>query len=868
MVALYSAFRGQKIIVPGMPPKHVARPRLVAALDRAAERPLTLVAAGPACGKTVVLSEWAAARSGSERVAWVSLDAADNRETTFWSLVVDSARHAGILSEDVALEPLRSPAAGALELLGSAAQGGQPVHLVLDDAHVLTDPDLIASIDAVLRRPVPGLHLVMAARSDPLLPLHRYRMRDQLAELRAAEMAMTMGEVEELLSAHGVTLPAADRQLLADRTQGWVAAVRLSALRMEGTPDPGRFVSEFAVDRGSIGEFLLEEVLASLDATSRRLLIRTSSCEAVSGPLADAVCEVEGSDEVLARLAATNSFVSAVDHEGGWYRCHPLMREVLRHLLHREPSAVTRAIDARAARWHQSNGTVIEALTHASRAKEWSLVTSLLLDGGFERLFLRDGERSTCDLTAYLDLPVPADVVHRDDLLSAQAAVAATTGQHGAAARLLRDGGPAVVSREGRLLADHARLVLAARAGDEEGLEATAAATIDHDPHGAYGAFAWAELGYAHVWLGRDGEAQKELGQALSMAQSLALTALAVTVAGRLAIAHCSVGRVSAAQEAIASGAEMLRAHPELPDTATTALHVAEAEVAVTKGDLPAFERSLRLAQRKLDPDRDPALACMVALLRATSLQSAGRYAEARAVIHESPSCVAPGAWNLAAVSRTLDLELVAQAGRPQLALRSFAGHGPHRHDQIESMAMVAKARAHLAAGNLGEAGGLAQRVVAASHPAPSLPVLVQAVLVQSEVALATGDRPAAAEYAARAIELGSSEAVMLPFVEATPRLGELVRRHPGLAERWPVSLAPTPGEVAHHARVGIIETLTDREVSVLRWLPTTMTTAEIADELCVSTNTVKTHLASIYRKLGATKRREAVARGRALHLI
>ncbi|HKX66125.1 MAG TPA: hypothetical protein VJN29_02785, partial [Intrasporangium sp.] len=470
MDALYYPFRARQGLVPALPAKHVPRPRLVAALDGAVERnPLTLICAGPASGKTVLLTEWS--RSRPRRLVWVSLDPADNSAAAFWALVCKALVQSGHAPPMNLDDPLRSAEAEALGQLESASGDPEsPLVLVLDDAHFVTDPEVIATLDGLLTRPPPGLRVVLAARSDPLIRLHRFRIRGQLGELRSGDLAMTGPEIEELLGIHRVTIGAESRALLAERTQGWVAGVRLSALRMEASPEPERFVNEFAIDRGSIGEYLVEEVLAALDPTTRRLLIRTSSCDLVCGELADAVCESTGSGTLLSALAAANSFVSPVGHDGVWFRSHPLFREVLRHLLRGEEAGVRHGIEGRAARWHDGQGNPVGALEHALRAADWAYATDLLERGAFEQIFFHDGERWVGELSAYPDAPsesTPPSLRHR--LVSAQAAVACMLGRHDRARELAVDIEALSTPDSRSSLADVARLALAVRAGDRDG---------------------------------------------------------------------------------------------------------------------------------------------------------------------------------------------------------------------------------------------------------------------------------------------------------------------------------------------------------------------------------------------------------------
>ena len=236
-----------RLVVPPRPPRHIVRPRLLAALDDAAGLPLVLLAAGPGAGKTVLLADWALAQKAP--VGWINLTAADAAPRRFWLLLCSALRACTELDEFVPAVAAYPTPGAVRSLLASLSGCAVPPVLVVDDAHLLRHPAVLEGLDLIIRSRPPRLRLMLAARSDPLLPVHRYRLTGAMGELRASELAMTRGEVQELLSAHGVTLLGQDVDALLTRTEGWVAGVRLSAMRMEGSEHPVRFVSELALGR-------------------------------------------------------------------------------------------------------------------------------------------------------------------------------------------------------------------------------------------------------------------------------------------------------------------------------------------------------------------------------------------------------------------------------------------------------------------------------------------------------------------------------------------------------------------------------------------------------------------------------------------
>jgi ATP/maltotriose-dependent transcriptional regulator MalT len=232
--------RTAKITAPNVPDWAVERPRITKLITQGTRWcPLTVLTGPPGAGKTMALALWAAAKSGV--MAWVSLDGCDNRPRAFWSHVVAALRRSGFAVPDV-------PPAEAggrtgqhvflLWLASALAAQDPPVPLVLDDLHLLTDPQVLGGLDCVLRNAGPGLRLVVSARTDPLLPLSRYRLAGQLAEIRAGDLAFSIAEVRVALARHGITLPAGELEFLARRTEGWAVGIRLAALSVGTHPGP------------------------------------------------------------------------------------------------------------------------------------------------------------------------------------------------------------------------------------------------------------------------------------------------------------------------------------------------------------------------------------------------------------------------------------------------------------------------------------------------------------------------------------------------------------------------------------------------------------------------------------------------------
>jgi LuxR family transcriptional regulator, maltose regulon positive regulatory protein len=269
-----------KITTPGVPDWAVPRPRLTKLIAEGVRwSPLTMVTGPAGAGKTVAVALWAAtAEPGA--VAWVGLDEFDNRPGAFWSYVVAALRRSGVADPGAlrgAMDGQRADHAFLLRLASALAAQDPPVTLVLDDLHLLTDLKVLDGLDYVLRNAGPGLRLVVSARMDPLLPLHRYRLAGELTEIRASDLAFTVAEAGQLLAQHGKTLPAGSLECLTRRTEGWAAGIRLAAISMDAHPDPGQFVKELMAEDSALTGYLVQEVLNAQPPAVRDVLLSTSS---------------------------------------------------------------------------------------------------------------------------------------------------------------------------------------------------------------------------------------------------------------------------------------------------------------------------------------------------------------------------------------------------------------------------------------------------------------------------------------------------------------------------------------------------------------------------------------------------------------
>src|SRR6266436_6723172 len=359
----------------------VSRPGLFERL--AASARVTVVSAPPGSGKTVLLRSWIGEAGLGDSAAWVPVGPGERDPQRFWLSVLGALRRTSAgsaLVRTVTAAPDLDGWAIVERLLKDLAPLADRTWLVLDDMHELDSDEARRQLELLVMRAPDALRFVLATRHDLRLGLHRLRLEGELTELRAADLRFSLAEARELLAAAGVDLPGPALALLYERAEGWAAGLRLAALSLAGHPDPERFAAEFSGSERTVAEYLLAEVLERQGEQVRRLLLRTSVLERVSGELGDLLTGGSGGERILQDLEEAGAFVVSLDGRRSWFRYHQLFADLLQlELRHTEPGELP-ALHATAAGWYAGNGYPAEAVRHAQAAQDWSLAARLLSD--------------------------------------------------------------------------------------------------------------------------------------------------------------------------------------------------------------------------------------------------------------------------------------------------------------------------------------------------------------------------------------------------------------------------------------------------------------------------------------------------------
>jgi LuxR family transcriptional regulator, maltose regulon positive regulatory protein len=881
-----------KLAVPTLPGRVLQRHRLFSLLDHGMDGPVTLVVAPAGSGKTILLASWLAQSAPANPVAWMSLDSGDNDPVRFWTHVLAAVARVGGVPADSELPAMAADGEACLAIAPSFVEQVDaldvPVILVLDDLHELTDRRVLAGIEFLVRHPPSSLRLVLSSRADVPLPLHRLLLTGSLCQLRAADLAFTVTEVAELLDEYEYRplLSESDLAMLAERTEGWAAGVRLAAVSMQGHPNPHRFLVELAGDDRSLSGYLVSEVLDRQTPEQRSFMMRTSVVNELSGGLADALTDGNEGEDTLAQLASANAFTVPTDDRRDWYRYHPLFAELLRYELRREMPDQIGDLHHRAARWYVSQELPVKAVEQLVLALDWGSTAELIVQKGLD-LALRQAWPDFRELVDRL----PRDVVRTEPELALLVVAEQLGSGRDDAVGYLR------LARElERRLADDRRdsyhLLLAIcrirrarRAGDfDEVLTAahealTVLRMTDGGSPGSAGAgaamaVALGSLGIAELWLGRLDAAEQHLETAAAAAHWAELEDVHVECLTHLGLLEAMTGRLTKALEHVEAVARRGEREATAANSAPTAAFlIALAWIYLQRDDLTAARRILDQAA--------PVAACGNRPLAVTAkiVESRLRYAHgdmlaafselraARQVARQDPPPL------LSRWLATLEVELhLAVDDRRSARLRlAEEGIDDLRRTTSEPLAHVRLMLAEEDAdGALGMLSKILEEGIWGRDPASG----AQAWMLHCRASHVLGRTDDAATALGRAIDLCEPEDNRRIVLDAGAPGRSLLRHYRSrIDSTWQfldelLSARRDGATIAASLLPALIEPLSQRERDVLGYLPSMLTFVEIGSELFISVNTTKSHVRSIYRKLGVVGRRDAVSRARQLHLL
>jgi len=872
-----------KLHIPSPRRDLVARRRLQERLASAVNAKLILVSAPAGFGKTMLVTEWlAAAADDGTAVAWLSLDERDNDPGLFWSYVLAALQRAvtGLGASAAALlESGNAPTEDVLATLVNELHGADhDVALVLDDLHVIDRAEIHDGLTYLLDHLPERTHLVIASRSDPPLPLARMRARGELAEIRAADLRFTAEEAAEYLNgAMGLQLTAADIATLESRTEGWIAALQLAALSLQGRDDTSSFIAGFAGDDRFIVDYLAGEVLQRQPESVRRFLLETSVLDRLHGSLCDAVTGTTGGKAALEGLDRQNLFVIPLDDRREWYRYHHLFADVLRARLLDEDPAAPVELHRRASTWYAEHGEPSDAVRHALAAGDVSGAADLA------ELALPAVRRDRQDATIREWVQaIPEDIVRVrpvlaigfvGDLISKGEIDRVDARLHEVEQWLALP--PEACDQAGMIVVDDAQLP--ALPGAVEMYRAAVAlmrgdivATVDHARRVLDVAPDDDELGRAaaHALLGLAAWSEGDLDTAfaeytLSIAGMRRIGHIADILGESIAMADIRVaqGRLRDAQRLYEEGLQLVADHGAGPLRGTADMHVGLAEILRERDERDAAAEHLRRAE-ELDrfgtrqyPYRSRAVRAGLRLAEGDTAGCLALLDEAERVYDTdfSPAVRPVGARR----ARTNVLRGDMNAARAWVRERKLSTDDELRYvTEFEHITLaIILINDQPSERELQQVRAMLDRLLVGAEAGGRGSTVIEILAVQALAFDASGDTASALDALRRAVELAEPEGYVRVFAFLGPRLQ-------GLRELLAAGAAPHRPEQSV-----LVDPLSDRELDVLRLLRSDLSGPDIARELTVSLNTMRSHTKSIYSKLGVNNRREAVSRADELGL-
>lgn len=881
-----------RIARPDLPPGYVHLSRVDAALDECRPGQVTVVAAGPGYGKTLAVVAWSERSRTDQPVAWLIADATDTAGS-FWGGVLTSLAAAGAVAGDSELgEIVPGGGFGRPELdriIDGLADLSPPATLVVDEVHRLEDAATIDSLNRLLENRPSGLRLILIGRSMARLKLERLRLADQLVEITADMLAVNRDEAAELCARTGTDLGDGELDRLLERTQGWPAGIRLALLGSRGA-GAGMDSSHLDGRADLVAAYLLEEVLENIAPSDRRFLLSTSVVPVMTPDLARALTGRSDSRAVLDALVAANMLTVRLSDRPDWYAYHPMLLELLYDRLTAENPDAPAGLHRRAAQWFVSQGDSVSAIRQLTRARDWPQVADLLSTTALPLVL---STQASSFASALGPAEEEAAVHPTADTLLAASIAAFRRGDHDAMVRAADDAAAAYASLPGDT-PPGIRIVLAlvrmvdARVNhlddvvDRCGEILALAESVQREQIPAAPAYSLIARNNRAIGLFHRGAdivfAADELAIAKMSAEKLGMDLMSMAADCYLALADLVDGTLPAVAERTAAIRALAERRGWMREPQLMALHAATAWMHLECGGNDQAEASITTARSMAAGLVDGGAAVIVdiaavrlAITRgdayATRIEC-GRLAATAERAGPLPSLLAT--WTRVITARARILFGENDAAVADLRdLMSQTGDAASSYQA--ALIRVAMASAHLARNQPGDA---LEALGPAHRYAPHRLQAAEAAILSAVASSRLRRDSAAQEYLAEAVRLAAPVGLIRPFVMAESEVGPLLARHQHLANGDAAFVGGliADGDRSEATPVDVhavsIDPLTDRELVVLGYLPTMYKAAEIAADLFVSVNTVKTHQQAIYRKLGVSTRRAAVDRARACNLL
>lgn len=884
-----------KLFIPPVQPRWLHRPRLVEMLNAGAQLPFTLVSAPPGYGKTSLLSEWVthAARNRLP-VAWLSLDGRDNDLTRFCHYLAGAlgSIHLEVTCQGI---PVSENLGDDMELwltalINQIANVSGDFVLVLDDYQMITNPALHAAVAYLIERSPQQMHLVIASRVEPPLPLAQLRARGQMAEIKASHLRFNGEEIGRFFGeVVGLDLDESSLGMLEERTEGWIASLQLAALALQGRKDPAAFIRSFSGSHPFVMDYLAEQVLDQQPEEVRRFLLLTSVLDRLNAPLCEALTGERGAQRILQRLEKENLFLVALDDERAWYRYQRLFAHFLSERLRQADPQLWLDLHHRAAEWYERNGFTSDAVNHALAIGNATQALDLIEKIG-ETIWKR-GEMARLD--GWLREVPDEMIASRPRLCIYHAWILNISGEYKWVEQRLQavEAWLAQADIEPEAEVNLVRGMLAATQAIIAIMEADLQRTLElckqacerlPEENGVWRSVVARNLGNAHLIQGDLQTAEQDFLEAFRLSQSAGNVYMAIVSLYELACLYVIQGQLFKAESALQRGFRLAdeRNAAQLPIVATLYIEMGELLLQWNQGEEASHfaQRGYQLARQGRSLGMQ---LCSLSLIAAT--------ARARGDSERA-------GWALA------QMDLFALEGRAPSFITQHDALSRLRLSRVNDITndattdlaigvmhevrLICKARELLRAGQVQMAATLLARLRSSAESGGRLGRLIEIQVLQAMAYQMQGNTRRALGVLESALLHSQNQGYQRVYLDEGPLMCTLLstlsrkphRVDPGYLERLlrgfsPASLAPQ-AEARHALRqepmhgATPLEPLSDRELQVLRLIAAGLSNKEAAQELIMAQSTVQWHTKNIYRKLNVNSRTQASLRARQLGIL
>lgn len=871
-----------KLRIPGATPTLLSRPRLTNQLHPRSNGYLTLLSAPAGFGKTTLVTEWVRQQDGA--VAWLTLDEQDNDPILFWRYVIAAlqmvdnqlGRRTEAALSAINRIPLETAVALLINDIGSASVADNILTLVLDDFHWIHTASIHQSLNYLLQHQPPQLHLLLLTRADPPLSLARLRVEGRLVELRAADLQLTPPEMAAFFTqVMSLSISEADLQLLARQTEGWAAGLQLAALslRQRSAADAARLVQTFAGVRQHVFAYLMEEVLHHQPEEVRQFLQQTAVLRRFCAPLCAAVTGQAQAAAVLRQLMADNLFITPLDSEGGWYRYHPLFADLL---VADMDEAARRECHRRAANWYAEQGFIQDAMRNALEAQDYALAADLLTQSYktlLAQALLVSLQKWLAALpeafqSPRLRLAAAWCHVYEGNELQLQQIIAGITHQ------LPHIDAPF----RGEMLAVQA--VYASLYGQpDNAIEWATQALALIDPADALSlAAAFQALGNAYRYQGKLDAAIDAYTQGIQQFEKLGNAFMRHLPVYRIASIQIMQGRLHQAWQSYESIRQQAQAAGYEPLILSGEVFGHLSDLYWEWNDL---EQAKAYAQQEIDLAQSGHM--LLALVDGYLKLAAAQAAQGeRAAAREALDLAATTAAQLQAAA--VSAQVTMHQARHELAWGNLSAAAAWAHQYAHQRAggtnsltpLLAQtadlllARIWLAQGQIGATLELLQEAVRQFEAIGRIRLVVEANVLRALAWAAQNQETAAQKALSSALAAARQEHYIRVFVENGPALVPLLNRarylFPDYVSQLLSAMPSSPASSAPPSAA--LDSLTMRELEILRLIAQGQSNQQIADTLFISVGTVKGHVNHIFSKLDVKNRTQALVRARELKLL